>query len=92
MKIYIAGKITGLENYKETFQKAHDWLTSEGHIVMNPSIMPPGFEHHEYMKICYSMIDACEGVYFLKNWTESVGAKLEHEYAVKNNKKLVFEF
>lgn len=91
MKVYIAGKITGLDNYKEHFNKAQHILESQGHIVMNPSILPPGFEHDEYMEICYSMIDVCEMVHFLKNWTDSKGAMMEHEYALQNEKLLSFE-
>ncbi|MCS4522383.1 DUF4406 domain-containing protein [Clostridium botulinum] len=55
---------------------------------MNPSVLPEGFPWEVYMPICYAMIDACNSVYMLKNWTDSKGAKLELEYAkskIKNN-------
>jgi hypothetical protein len=53
MKIYIAGKITDNSNFKEEFAKAESTLKSEGHTVMNPAILPAGFEH---MNICkYAM-------------------------------------
>lgn len=91
MKIYVAGKITGLKEYKENFKKVAEKLESEGHSVMNPSILPPGFEHGEYMIICYSMIDVCEVVYFLDNWKDSKGAKMEHDYAIRNNKQIMFQ-
>lgn len=64
MKIYIAGKITGCNDYKTKFNEAEKRLIEEGHICMNPSILPEGFEWEEYMGICYSMIDVCEAVYF----------------------------
>ena len=90
MKIYIAGKITGNPGYKEQFAEAEKMLRGQGNEVMNPSVLPPGFEHHEYMRICYSMIDVCEGVYFLSNWQESTGAKREHAYACQWKKKIMF--
>lgn len=90
MKIYIAGKITDNPDYKEQFAEAEKMLVAQGNEVMNPSVLPPGFEHHEYMKVCYSMIDVCEGVYFLSNWRDSVGAKMEHEYASQTGKELMF--
>lgn len=91
MKIYIAGKITGLENYKEIFDNKEKELTAAGHRVLNPSVFPKGFEQEEYLEICYSMIDVCDGVYFLDNWTDSNGAKLEHEYAIKNDKWIRYQ-
>lgn len=91
MKIYIAGKITDNPEYKNQFGEAENVLIKQGHAVMNPSILPPGFEHYEYMKVCYSMIDVCEGVYFLENWQDSKGAKMEHEYASAGSKKMVYQ-
>lgn len=91
LKVYISGKITGNPNYKEEFAKAEKWLKSIGCIVMNPSVLSEGFTHDEYMQICYSMIDVCNAMYFLKNWEQSVGAKMENEYAEQSNKIKLFE-
>lgn len=91
MKIYIAGKITGLKNYKENFSKAEEKLKNSGHLCMNPSTLSEGFPWEIYMPICYKMIDACDTVYLLKNWTDSKGAKLEFEYAKSKNMKILYE-
>lgn len=91
MKIYVAGKITGLDNFKELFAEATKKLEEDGHVVMNPAVLPKGFDHGEYMKICYSMIDVCEAVYFLNNWHDSVGAKMEYYYARSKNKDVIFQ-
>lgn len=91
MKIYIAGKITGFNEFKEKFSKAEDYLKSKGFKVLNPAILPSGFEQHEYMRICYSMIDVCNTVYFLDNWKDSIGAKREYDYAILNQKKIMFQ-
>lgn len=91
MKIYIDGKITGLKNYKELFKKAEERLIKKGNSIMNPSVLPDGFEHHEYMRVCYAMIDVCEVIYFLNNWRDSRGANMEYEYALKNGKFVMFE-
>jgi len=88
MKIYIAGKITDNPDYMEQFAIAESFLKLSGHAVMNPTILPPGFEHHEYMKICFSMIDVCEEVYMLDNWQDSKGAMMEHDYAIKTGKTI----
>ena len=43
MKIYIAGKITGKEDYKTDFKAAEERLTKQGHAVLNPAVLPEGF-------------------------------------------------
>ena len=91
MKIYIAGKITGLKDYKDHFNKAEAELTKKGYKCMNPSILPEGFPWEIYMPICYAMIDACNAIYMLKNWIDSKGAKLEFDYEKSKNKEIIFE-
>lgn len=91
MKLYIAGKITDNPGYKEQFAEAEKALREQGHTTMNPAVLPEGFEHHEYMKICFSMIDVCEGLYLLDNWQDSKGAKMELEYAIPKGKTIVFK-
>lgn len=91
MKVYIAGKITGNEDYRSQFKCREMILILEGHIVINPADLPQGLEHHEYMHICKSMIDVCDAVSFLDNWVDSPGAKIEHEYAKEKGKLLWFK-
>lgn len=91
LKIYIAGKITGDLNYKEKFKQAEDRLEAEGFKVMNPAVLPEGFTFAEYMNICKSMIDVCNIVYFLNDWTNSQGAIKEMGYAIAMGKELLFQ-
>ncbi len=90
MKIYIAGKITGVDNYKEIFGEAEARLKKMGFTVMNPAILPyPGFEHNEYMQICLTMIDVCDAVCLLDGWEESTGACMEFYHANSNGKLII---
>lgn len=91
MKIYIAGKITNHPDFIRDFGEAEKQLKEQGHMVMNPSILPEGFAQNEYMHICYSMIDTCEAVYMLSNWTTSKGARLELQYAMEKGKRIIFQ-
>ena len=92
MKIYIAGKITGNPSFRDDFKKAELALKLQGHIVLSPAdtiARIQRLEHHEYLHICYAMIDVADAVAFLPNWKESKGAKIEMEYAKKANKKIM---
>jgi len=88
-KVFISGKITDEEEtYQEKFKVAKLYLESKGLTVMSPAVLPLGFEHDDYMQICYKMIDACDAVVFLHDWLLSEGAKLEYQYAALHDKKL----
>ena len=91
MKIYIAGKITGLGNYQERFKEAEDYFINEGHSIMNPAVLKGDFEQHEFLHVCFAMIDVCDAVYFLDNWEDSPGAKKEHDYAVRKDKWIKYQ-
>lgn len=90
-KVYIAGKINGLKNYREIFKQAEDKLIKEGHVVMNPSVLGEGFPYTYYMPICLAMLEACDTVYMLSNWEDSKGARVEHEYANIQQRKIIYE-
>lgn len=89
MKVYIAGPITGNEDYKSQFKFRQICLESEGHIVLNPAELPVGLEHAEYMHICFSMIDIADAVSFLDNWKDSRGARMEYNYAIDKGKLIL---
>lgn len=95
MKIYIAGKISGLERkaVEEKFENAKKTLSLKGYQVFIPTILPfyDEVSHEDYLHICYSIIDVCDAVFMLKDWQESEGAKKELQYAYNHNKKILYE-
>ena len=80
MKVYIAGKITGDWQYREKFESAAELLRREGHVVLNPAVLPDGMSDADYMRICFSMIDVADRVVLLPDYKDSPGARLEKEY------------
>lgn len=89
-KVYIAGKITGDQNYWGKFSRAEDLLESEGFIVINPATLPGGMTSADYMRICISMIDTADIVAFLPDWEESRGAKLEWQFCQYVEKQTMY--
>lgn len=91
MKVYISGKITDDPEYKEHFDEVYAALRRNGYTVLNPTVLPAGLEYEEYMYIGFAMIDVCDAVCFLDNWSSSPGAIREYHYAVAKRKLKGFE-
>ena len=86
LKFYIAGPITGVDNFEVPFMLAETKIVEMGHIVLNPAKLPGGMSQHDYMDICLAMVRAADVCYFLTGWEKSEGAKLEYQYAEKTGK------
>ncbi|PJC87815.1 nucleoside 2-deoxyribosyltransferase [Vibrio sp. HA2012] len=84
MKIYIAGPMTGYENFnRAAFHKKAEALNEQGHYVLNPATLPDGLSQPEYMDICFAMIRAADAIHFLPGWEKSEGAVAEYHYGKK---------
>ena len=92
MVVYIAGKMRGLQDLgRAKFNEAARDIKGLGHIALSPAVLPTGMDDNSYLPICTAMIDAADAVYMLDNWTDSVGAKVEHSYAVAQGKYIIYE-
>lgn len=92
-KIYISGKITGLDNFRSVFLSAENSLSKQGFTVINPCDLP---EDHDktwksYMKEDLKALKECEYVFMLNNWTDSKGAKVEHWFAKRYGKTIIYQ-
>ena len=60
---------------------------------MSPTVLVlnEGFEHEDYMHICYAMIDVCDAIYMQKDWQQSKGARMELQYAKGWKKQILYE-
>ena len=82
MIVYLSGKITGDEKYKEKFKAAEQRLTDAGYTVINPALLPSDMPIEKYMPICLAMLEQADAVYMLEDWKTSKGAILERKYAI----------
>lgn len=88
---YIAGPMTGYDNYnRPAFHNAAKTLSMNGH-VLNPAILPDGLSQREYMSICLPMVQCATHVHMLKGWEKSPGALTEHGLAVKIGLEISYE-
>lgn len=96
MKIYIAGKISGLPiaEYTNNFAKAKQAVIEQGHepISHTDLITNPDTDWKTAMRICIAKLVECDAVLFLENYKESKGALLEFEIARKLEMKRYFDF
>jgi len=81
MKIYIAGKISGDNMFKEKFEKTKIHFETLGYIVLNPAELPGGMTQGDYMRICLAMVDSADIVYFHPDHMDSKGSQIELLYA-----------
>ena len=83
MKAYIAGKITGNPDYKRQFAAAEAYHRLNGiQEIFNPAAdQPEGMSYKEYLDRDLKELMTCSMVFFLPNWEESQGARLEMAYA-----------
>ena len=94
MRIYISSGITGVENYREAFSRAHEELTKGGHDVINPAFYAdalPKLSYEEYMKVGLYFLSMCDAIYMLKGWQKSCGANREYGYALAMDKIILEE-
>ena len=87
VKIYIAGKITGDKEYKAKFQEAAQRFQAQGHVVLNPAILPAGLEERDYMQITLAMLNAADLAVFLPDYQESAGAMIEWAWCKRTKKE-----
>ena len=91
MKVYLSGKITGDENYRQKFGLMEKELLSYGYVVFNPAILPDGFEYEDYMDLDLLILSRCDAIFLMRDWKNSPGAKREYEKAKRLGLRILTE-
>lgn len=99
MKIYISGKVTGL-NYEATVDKfalaqARLMHRHPNAIIENPiaitAHIPQSEKWQTFMRECIKVLTQCTHIYMLPCWTDSHGAALELQVARACGLTIIFE-
>jgi hypothetical protein len=94
-KVYISGKISGIEEEAEQrFKDAEVYLSEYlNYEVVNP--MTINHEHDKswqsYMKADIREMMSCDAIFMLTNWTDSKGAEIERRIALDLGIKIIYE-
>lgn len=94
-KIYISGKITGIEHNvaKEYFDNVALSLRRAGYDAVNPmEICPynPNWSWEQYMANDIEALLFCDSIFMLSNWKDSKGARIEHFIAQETGKTIYY--
>ena len=92
MRIYLSGKITGLDKevYSRQFERAENFYKTSGFDVVNPVKIGeevlkinPKAEWQDFMVRDLEALRTCTHIALLEGWEESKGAKMEKAEAEK---------
>jgi len=81
LRIYIAGKITGVPDYKVKFLTAENHLFDYGYEPINPAVISSSLNWYGAMREALRMMLLSDGVALLPCWKKSKGAKIEVKLA-----------
>ena len=81
MVVYLAGPITGVEEYWKPFCDAAWEMNQRGVKVLDPTTLPEGMTPAQYMRVCMAMLDDADAVLLMPGWEKSNGATIEAMYA-----------
>ena len=93
-KVYLSGKITANDNYKEEFATAEAFLRQHNYITLNPTRLDEisdELSYEEYLEICYKLIDIADIIFMVSGWQSSKGANAELTYAKSLGKKVMYQ-
>ena len=93
-KIYISGKITGIEDQAPAmFERAEAMLNENGYEAVNPMKLPHQHDKswHSFMREDIKALCDCDEIYMLENWMDSKGAIIEHTMAIYLGIKVQYE-
>lgn len=99
MRIYLSGKITGLDKevYSRQFERAENFYKTGGFDVINPvkigeEILKqnPSATWEDFMQKDLEALKTCTHIALLEGWEESKGAKMEKAEAERMGLEIMY--
>lgn len=93
MRVYIAGPMSGIDNYNfPAFNAMADKMRAAGWHVENPADhgLVTGAEWGDYLRYDIGCLASCEAIMLLPGWTASRGARLEVSIAKELGIKFIY--
>jgi hypothetical protein len=91
--VYLSGKISGKLKYWYILQAAI-WarkLAKQGYNVICPHLcFFYGLTYEQYMNNDLRLVELSDAIAMVPNWQTSRGAKIEHSYAQKLGKEVIY--
>lgn len=97
MKIYIAGKYTGLPHHEavEKFNRTRHELVKKGvpeeDIIIPTDHVPEGTTWHKAMEMLLPVLHQCSAILMLHDWVSSKGSWIEYNTACNRRMDVFFE-
>lgn len=75
------------------FHEAHWECRMAGYDVCNPLLLPHNHDKSwkNYMREDLFALKLCDAIYMLKGWEESRGARIEHWFAKRYGKQVIYQ-
>ena len=89
-KVYIAGPITGHDDYIVKFNSAEGRIRTRGHEPVNPARNEAN-DYKGYIDKGLEQLKECDAIYMLRGWELSKGALLERSYAQTVGLTIMYE-
>ena len=93
--IYIRGPISNNEDSIEQFDNAMIELGDQGYIPVRPigswADDPYALDYKEYIELDLALLRMCDGIYMLRGWEGSKGARAEKYYAECLDLEIMYE-
>ena len=94
MKVYISGKISGLDfkEVKKRFLEAEGFLESLGIEAVNPLKNGLSVDDAWIKHLCrdIELLHECSHIYMMDGWQEGTGSCVEYDFAIRTGKTVLF--
>lgn len=92
MRIYIAGKVSGIpyEMVRRDFSRAELFLNRFGNVVNPLRYCAERWGWLSCMVVCTYLLLTCRGIALMENWKDSRGARYEYKLAKFLGKEILY--